>query len=142
MLLFSNPDSIALSLAHTQFLYSIRRSAAESLLTITKIQIMLIVSMAQSTRLMRQGCVRVVRGGPQRKGSKKESNPVASVVRYRLSTFSICQRILFPDQATILLYITYIDLQIARESKQVANEKKNRNDQKSSTRDPLHEITI
>lgn len=57
MLLFSNPDSIALSLAHTQFLYSIRRSAAESLLTITKIQIMLIVSMAQSTRLMRQGCV-------------------------------------------------------------------------------------
>lgn len=43
--------------------------------------------------------------------SKKESNPVASVVRYGLSTFSICQRILFPDQATILLYITYIDLQ-------------------------------
>lgn len=44
-------------------------------------------------------------------GSKKESNPVASVVRYGLLTFSICQRILFPDQATKLLYITYIDLQ-------------------------------
>lgn len=94
----------------------------------------------------------VVRGGPQREGreqQQKRKQPSCKCSQVQAVNIQYMPKnTLSGSSYYIIIYNIYRSaeicflLEIARESKQVANEKKNRNDRESSTPDPLHEITI